>query len=38
MTVSMDSKVLENFYKTTHQKGLVKSAVIAELVKGWLQR
>ena len=37
-TFSMDSKLMEEFYKTTQQRGDVKSKVIAELISRWLKK
>ena len=37
ITVSIDSKVLENFYDTTYKQGVVKSAIIQELILEYLE-
>ena len=37
ITVSIDHKVLEKFYDTTYNQGVVKSAIIQELIIEYLE-
>jgi len=34
----MDSKLMEEFYKTAQQHGVVKSQVITDLISWWLKK